>query len=174
MAGLRFPALVGKMCFSGPSGQSSLWEGFVVSNQYRCTILICDAQCRQYNQSITTRWCMMHLTTGGFPIRSEESDEAHHICSVPLELFRYWRNLLQQQGIVAVHSYTHYNATHKRSEKRRSSLKWVVQVQPGLTVIWRAHECRSIWHTNTSHNVAQWSTHGLLPRKGTKCVFMHL
>ena len=26
------------------------------------------------------------ITTGGFPIRSEESDEARHICCVPLEL----------------------------------------------------------------------------------------
>ena len=82
MAGLRFPALLVKMCFSGPSGQSPLWEGFVVSNQYRCTILICDAQCRQDNQPITTRRCMMHIITGGFPIRSEESDEAHHIGSI--------------------------------------------------------------------------------------------
>ena len=29
---------------------------------------------------------LMHLTTGEFPIRSEESDEAHHICGDPLEL----------------------------------------------------------------------------------------
>ena len=58
--------------------------------------------------------------------------------------FRYRRNLLtvatarrcsfatggtfdlQQQGIVTVHSYAHYNTTHKRCEKRR----WVVQVHP--------------------------------------------
>ena len=86
MAGLRSPAFVVKMCFSGPSGQSPLWEGFVVSNQYRCTFLICDVQCRQYNQPVTTRWCMMHLTTGGFPIRREECDEACYICGVPLEM----------------------------------------------------------------------------------------
>ena len=49
-------------------------------------------------------------------------------------------NLLQQQGIVAVHSYTDYNDTHKILEKRRSSLKWVVQVQPDLTVICHTHE----------------------------------
>ena len=29
---------------------------------------------------------LMHLTTGGYPIRSEESDEAHHICRDPLKL----------------------------------------------------------------------------------------
>ena len=46
------------------------------------------------------------------------------------------------QGIVAVHSYIHYNATHMRREKMRFSLKWVVQVQPDLIVICHAHE----WH----------------------------
>ena len=64
-----------------------------------------------------------------------------HTCNAKTLFFRYWRNLLQQQGIVAVHSYAHYNATHKRREKRRSSLKWVGQVQPDLTVICHAHEC---------------------------------
>ena len=49
--------------------------------------------------------------------------------------FRYWRNLLQQQGMVAVQSYAHYNTTQKRCEKMRSSLKCVVQVQHELTVI---------------------------------------
>ena len=47
--------------------------------------------------------------------------------------FRYWRNLLRQQSNVAVHSYAHYKATHMIREKRRSSLKWVVQVRPDLT-----------------------------------------
>ena len=87
--------------------------------------------------------------------------------------FRYRRNLLHQQGIVAVHSYAHYNATHMRREKRRSSFKWVVRVQPDLTVICHVHEWhhrlfsrtrehlphsyinRSIWHNNTCQNVAQ-------------------
>ena len=32
-------------------------------------------------------------------------------------IFCYWRNLLQQQGIIAVHSYIHYNATHTIREK---------------------------------------------------------
>ena len=31
------------------------------------------------------------------------------------------------------------NATHVRREKRRSSLKWIVQVQPDLVVICHAH-----------------------------------
>ncbi len=48
--------------------------------------------------------------------------------------FRYRKNLLQQQGIVAVHNYAHYNATHKRREKRRSSLKWVVQVHCSMVM----------------------------------------
>ena len=65
-----------------------------------------------------------------------------HTCNCKTLFFRYWRNLLQQPGIDAVHSYTHYNATHKIREKRRSSLKWGVQVQPDLTVICHAHE----WH----------------------------
>ena len=63
-----------------------------------------------------------------------------HICNGKTLFFRYCRNLLQQQRIVAVHSYIHYNATHKRRDKRRSSLKWIVQVQPELTVICHAHE----------------------------------
>ena len=51
-----------------------------------------------------------------------------HTCNGKTLFFRYWRNFLQQQGIVTVHSYAHYNATYKRREKRWSSLKWVVQV----------------------------------------------
>ncbi len=41
--------------------------------------------------------------------------------------------------MVAVHSYAHYNATHVRHEKRRSSLKWVVKVQTDLTVMCYAY-----------------------------------
>ncbi len=63
-----------------------------------------------------------------------------HTCYGKTLFFRYWRNLLHQQGIVAVHRYN--NDTHMRREKRRSSLKWVVQVQPDLIVIYHAHE----WH----------------------------
>ena len=115
-----------------------------------------------------------------------------HTCNGKTLLFRYWRNLLQQQGIAAVHSYTHYNATHKRREKRRSALKWGVQVQHDSTVICHAHESHhrlfSRIHEHLLHiYVGPYDTpilvrmsrsevpmHGLLPSKGTTCVFMHL
>ena len=63
-----------------------------------------------------------------------------HTCYSNTLFFGYWRNLLHHQGIVAVQSYAHYSATHVRREKKRSSLKWVVQVQPDLIVIYHAHE----------------------------------
>ena len=55
-----------------------------------------------------------------------------HTCYGKTLFFRYCRSLLHQQGIIAVHIYAHYGAIHMRREKRRSSLKWVVQVQPDL------------------------------------------
>ena len=51
-----------------------------------------------------------------------------HGCYGKTLFFRYRRNRLQQQGIDR--PYAHYNFTHKRWEKWRSSFKWVVQVQP--------------------------------------------
>ena len=91
MAGLRFPALVVKMCFSGPSGQSPLWEGFVVSNQYRCTILIWDAQFRQDIQS-ACHHPLMHAAHLNWRIQiRSEIDEAHHylLCS-PRAVIETW------------------------------------------------------------------------------------
>ena len=49
--------------------------------QHRCTTLICDD-----NQHVNIRWRMMHLTTGGVQVRSEESNEAHLIGSVPYNI----------------------------------------------------------------------------------------
>ena len=91
MAGLRFPALVVKMCFSGPSGPSSLWEGSVVSNQYRCAILIWDARFRQDNQPVTMH-PLIHAARLNRRIQMRsESDEAHHylVCS-PRTLIETW------------------------------------------------------------------------------------
>ena len=62
-----------------------MWEGFVVSNQYRCTILIWDAQFRQDNQPVITRWCMLHISTGGFRCEARAMKRTI-ICCVPLEL----------------------------------------------------------------------------------------
>ena len=90
MAGIKFTALVVNICFSGPSGQSQLWEGFVVSNQYRCTILVWDAQFRQDNQSVTTRWCMLHISTGGFRCEERAMKRTIICCVSPRTVIETW------------------------------------------------------------------------------------
>ena len=80
------PGIGSKNVFLGPSGQSLLSEGCVVSNQYRCTILIWDAQFRQDNQPVTTGWCMLHISTGGFRCEARRATKRSIICCVPLEL----------------------------------------------------------------------------------------
>ena len=96
-----------------------------------------------------------HLTRLVFMKMSLYTQHFHsipHTCTGKTLFFRYWRNLLQQQGIVTLQSYTHYNATHKRREKRRSSLKRVVQVQPDLTVICHAHDgCSIVMSVHMTH-----------------------
>ena len=75
MDSLSFPALVLQIASRDLTGHSKLWAIFVVSNQYRCTTLICDAQRQQDKHPITIHWCMRHVTTGCFQMRYEESGE---------------------------------------------------------------------------------------------------
>ncbi len=94
--------------------------------------LICEIHCKLVLPS--------HKISIGEDLLIPPFHRLPHTCYGKTLFFRYWRNLLHQQGIVAVHSYAHYNVTHMRREKRQSSLKWVVYVQPDLTVICHAHE----------------------------------
>ena len=81
-----------------------------------------------------------HKISTGEDVLTPHFHRLPHTCNGKTVFFRYRSNLLHQQVIVAVHSYAYYNDTHMRREKRRSPLKWVVQVQPDLTVICHAHE----------------------------------
>ena len=82
MAGLRFPALVVKMCFRA----ISIMRRFCRSQQMHLPHLRCPMSSIQsaYHHPLIHD-AHDDITTGGFPIRSEESDEARHICCVPLE-----------------------------------------------------------------------------------------
>ena len=84
--------------------------------------LICEIPCKLVLPS--------HKISIGEHVLTTHFHRLPHTCTAKTLFFRYWRNLLNQQGIVSVHSYAHYNATHMRREKKEtfelalSLIKW--------------------------------------------------